>query len=322
MTDPFVRRSSPSSGSTPGTLKTGASVLNAAQRASRSASAACCKMHANKREEIERGRGRRHRGGGRPQERHHRRHASAIRQQPDRARVASTSRSRSSRMVDRAQDQGRPGEAGRRPSPSWRRKTRPSRVRHRPRDRPDHHLRHGRAAPGDHRGPAACASSTSRPTSASPQVAYRETIRKAAKVERQARQADRRPRPVRRRASTSRSSRPRAAGSSSSNKIKGGSIPKEYIQPIEAGIREALQRGVLAGYPLVDVKVDADRRQLSRRRLVGDGVQGRRLDGVPGRGRRARRPVLLEPIMRVEVVTPEDFMGTVTGDLNSRRGRR
>ena len=89
------------------------------------------------------------------------------------------------------------------------------------------------------------------------------------------------------------------------SKIVGGAIPKEYISPVDQGIREALESGVLAGYPMVDIKVRADRRLLPRRRLVGDGVQDRRVHGREGRrsegepdaaraahgrrGRRARR---------------------------------
>ena len=66
------------------------------------------------------------------------------------------------------------------------------------------------------------------------------------------------------------------------NKIKGGAIPGEYIGPAEQGMKEALENGVKAGYPMVDVKVELDRRLLPRRRLLGDGLQNRRLDGDPG----------------------------------------
>ena len=82
-----------------------------------------------------------------------------------------------------------------------------------------------------------------------------------------------------------------------------------------------MESGVLAGYPVVDVKVDASRRLVPRGRLLGDGVQDRRLDGLQGGAWRRPSPVILEPIMALEVVTPEDFMGDVIGDINRRRGR-
>ena len=76
-----------------------------------------------------------------------------------------------------------------------------------------------------------------------------------------------------------------------------------------------MENGVLAGYPMVDVKVTAGRRLVPRGRLVGDGVQDRRLDGVQGGLPRRPSPRLLEPIMDVEVVVPEEYMGDVIGDL-------
>ncbi len=102
--------------------------------------------------------------------------------------------------------------------------------------------------------------------------------------------------------------------------IKGGSVPQEYRKPVEAGIRETLEGGVIAGYPVVDVKAtlydgsyhDVDSSELAFK-LAGS-LAAR--DGI-----KQAKPVLLEPIMRVEVTTPEDFMGDVIGDLNSRRGR-
>ncbi len=104
------------------------------------------------------------------------------------------------------------------------------------------------------------------------------------------------------------------------NKITGGVIPREFIKPTEEGIRDAMERGYLAGYELVDVKVqlvfgsyhevDSDERSfhIAGSLAFQDAVK-------------KAKPVLLEPIMRVEVVTPKEFFGTVTGDLNSRRGR-
>ena len=107
------------------------------------------------------------------------------------------------------------------------------------------------------------------------------------------------------------------------DKITGGRIPKEYIPSVDQGIQEALTSGVLAGYPMVDVRATLDRRLVPRRRLLGDGVQDRRLAWRSRRPPGKAKPVLLEPIMAVEVVTPEDYMGDVIGDLSQppRQGR-
>lgn len=104
------------------------------------------------------------------------------------------------------------------------------------------------------------------------------------------------------------------------NSIKGGVVPSEYIKPVEQGIIEALNNGVLAGYPVVDVKAelydgsyhDVDSSEMAFKIAGSMAVQ----DGVKKAG-----PVLLEPIMKVVVVTPEEFMGDVIGDLNAKRGR-
>jgi elongation factor G len=104
------------------------------------------------------------------------------------------------------------------------------------------------------------------------------------------------------------------------NKIKGGSIPSEFIPAVEQGIEEALESGVKAGYPVVDVRVtlvdgsfhDVDSSEMAFK--VAGSMALR--EAV-----RRAKPVLLEPIMAVEVVTPEEFMGDVIGDLNRRRGR-
>ncbi len=97
-------------------------------------------------------------------------------------------------------------------------------------------------------------------------------------------------------------------------------VPKEYIKPTEQGIREALQGGVLAGYEIVDVKAtlfdgsyhDVDSNEMAFK-----------IAGSMAFKEAARKatPVLLEPVMSVEVVVPEEYMGTIIGDLNSRRGR-
>jgi len=104
------------------------------------------------------------------------------------------------------------------------------------------------------------------------------------------------------------------------NKIVGGSIPREFIPAVEKGIREALDTGVLAGYPIVDVKVrltdgsyhEVDSSEMAFKIAASMGFK---------EACRKAKAVLLEPVMDVEVVTPEEYMGAVVGDLNSRRGR-
>ncbi len=152
-----------------------------------------------------------------------------------------------------------------------------------------------------------------------PQVAYRETIRKTVKSEGKfVRQSGGRgqyghcwleliPQEP-------------AQGFTFENKVVGGAIPKEYINPIEAGIKEAMENGVLAGYPMVDIKVvvydgsyhDVDSAEMAFKIAGSMGFKA---------GAAKASPVLLEPYMKVEVVVPEEYMGDVIGDLNSRRGR-
>jgi elongation factor G len=104
------------------------------------------------------------------------------------------------------------------------------------------------------------------------------------------------------------------------NKIVGGSIPKEFIKPIDEGIKEALTRGILAGYPVDDVKIelydgsfhDVDSSEMAFKIAGSMAFQD---------AAKKAKPVLLEPVMRVEVVVPKDYMGDVMGDLASRRGR-
>jgi elongation factor G len=104
------------------------------------------------------------------------------------------------------------------------------------------------------------------------------------------------------------------------NDITGGSVPKEYIRPIEQGIKEAMEGGVLAGYEMVDVKVTLYDGSYHE---VDSDEMAFKIAASMGFKEAARRasPVLLEPIMAVEVVVPEEFMGVIIGDLNSRRGR-
>ena len=104
------------------------------------------------------------------------------------------------------------------------------------------------------------------------------------------------------------------------NSIKGGVVPSEYISAVKAGIEEAMNNGVIAGYPVVDVKAelydgsyhDVDSSEMAFKIAGSIALQ----DGV-----KKASPVLLEPVMKVVVVTPEEFMGDVIGDLNSKRGR-
>ena len=104
------------------------------------------------------------------------------------------------------------------------------------------------------------------------------------------------------------------------NKIVGGVIPKEFISPIEAGIRESMDNGVLAGYPVVDVKatlLDGSYHEVDSSEVafkVAGSLAFR--DAMP-----KANPVLLEPVFKIEVLTPDEYMGDVIGDLNARRGR-
>ncbi|MBA2245492.1 MAG: elongation factor G [Gemmatimonadetes bacterium] len=104
------------------------------------------------------------------------------------------------------------------------------------------------------------------------------------------------------------------------DKIVGGVIPREYIKPSEQGMREAMETGVLAGYPMVDVKVQL---VFGSYHEVDSSEMAFKIAGSMALKEAARRagPVLLEPIMDVEVVTPSDYMGDVIGDISSRRGK-
>lgn len=104
------------------------------------------------------------------------------------------------------------------------------------------------------------------------------------------------------------------------NSIKGGVIPGEYIKPVEAGIVEAMTTGVVAGYPVVDVKVELYDGSYHE---VDSNEMAFKIAGSMAFAEAMKKanPVLLEPVMKVVVVTPEEFMGDVIGDLNSKRGR-
>jgi len=103
------------------------------------------------------------------------------------------------------------------------------------------------------------------------------------------------------------------------SKVVGGSVPKEFIGPIEAGVKESLESGVLAGYPVVDVKVtlvDGSYHEVDSSEMAFKMAASMTFKAAC----RKAQPVIKEPIMAIEVVTPDQFLGSVVGDLNSRRG--
>ena len=152
-----------------------------------------------------------------------------------------------------------------------------------------------------------------------PQVAYRETIHRAAEAEGKY---------IRQTGGRGQYGHVRLAieplepgkGFEFVNKIFGGSIPREYIAPVEAGIREAMEGGVLAGFEMVDIRatlLDGSYHEVDSSELAFKIAASMGFKEAARRG----QPVLLEPVMSVEVVVPEEYMGDVIGDLNSRRGR-
>lgn len=152
-----------------------------------------------------------------------------------------------------------------------------------------------------------------------PQVAYRETIRKAVKSEGKF---------VRQSGGKGQyghcwleiSPREPGEGFLFENKVVGGAIPKEYIAPIEAGVKEAMENGVVAGYPMVDIAVTVYDGSYHE---VDSSEMAFKIAGSMGfkSGAEKANPVILEPYMKVEVTVPEEYMGDVIGDINSRRGR-
>ena len=156
-------------------------------------------------------------------------------------------------------------------------------------------------------------------TVGNPQVAYRETIRKAVKSEGKfVRQSGGKGQyghcwleitPLE-----------PGEGFKFENKVVGGAIPKEYISPIEAGVKEAMENGVVAGYPMVDVAVTVYDGSYHE---VDSSEMAFKIAGSMGfkSGAQKANPVILEPYMKVEVTVPEEYMGDVIGDINSRRGR-
>ena len=110
------------------------------------------------------------------------------------------------------------------------------------------------------------------------------------------------------------------AGYQFEDKIVGGKIPREYIKPIDEGIQEAMNAGILAGYPVVDVRVELIDGSYHD---VDSSERAFKIAGSMAfkEAMKRAKPKLLEPVMAVEVVTPEEFLGDVMGNLNSRRGR-
>jgi elongation factor G len=152
-----------------------------------------------------------------------------------------------------------------------------------------------------------------------PQVAYRETIRKPAKgEEKYARQTGGRGQYGH--AVLQIEPNEPGAGFEFINEIVGGVIPREYIPAVEKGVVEAMEGGILAGYEMVDVKV---RLVFGSYHEVDSSEMAFKIAGSIAfkNAARAASPALLEPVMKVEVVTPEEYMGSVTGDISSRRGR-
>ena len=152
-----------------------------------------------------------------------------------------------------------------------------------------------------------------------PQVAYKETIRKSIKIEGKF---------IRQSGGRGQYGHcwlelePNESGKGFEfiNKIVGGVIPREYINPIEQGVKEATTNGVVAGYPVVDIKVtlyDGSYHEVDSSEMAFKIAGSMALQA----GVKQADPVILEPIMKVEVTTPEDFMGDIMGDLNSKRGR-
>jgi elongation factor G len=152
-----------------------------------------------------------------------------------------------------------------------------------------------------------------------PQVAYRETVTKTVKSEgRFIRQSGGRGQY----GHVWLTIEPQAAGKGFEfvNRIVGGAIPREYIPAVQKGVMEAMEKGVLAGYPMVDIKVtlfegsyhEVDSSEMAFKIAASIGFK---------EGARKASPILLEPMMSIEIITPEEFMGQVVSDLNSRRGK-
>ncbi len=154
-----------------------------------------------------------------------------------------------------------------------------------------------------------------------PQVSYRETIRQSAEGEgKYVKQSGGRGQYGHAWVRVEPATGPDALPFEFVDEVKGGAIPREYIAPVGKGAKEALERGIIAGYPMINVKVtvfdgsyhDVDSNEAAFKMAGSLAVQ----EAV-----KKAKPVILEPMMKVEAVTPEDFMGTVVGDLNSKRAQ-
>jgi len=152
-----------------------------------------------------------------------------------------------------------------------------------------------------------------------PQVAYRETIRQKATAEgKYVRQSGGRGQY----GHVYINIEPQEPGSNFEfvNKVVGGSIPREYISAVEKGVKEALENGIMAGYPVVDVKItlfDGSYHEVDSSEMAFKIAGSMAFKNAASKA----KPVLLEPVMNIEVVTPDEYMGEVIGDLNSRRGK-
>ena len=235
----------------------------------------------------------------------------------DRARVDVVPRS-GHLGCDRAAHEGRPGQA-RDGAPAPRRggSDLPRLVGRG--DRADAHRGDGRAAPRDHRRPPPARV-----------LGRRERRSPAGRVPRD----DHEPRPRRSRASSCARRAARASTATSSinlypnpaegyafdDKIVGGKVPKEYIPAVNQGIQEAMSSGIVAGYPVVDIRVELVDGSYHE---VDSSERSFKIAGSMAfkEGMKRAKPKLLEPVMAVEVVTPDDYLGDVIGNLNGRRGR-
>ena len=316
MTDPFVGQLTFFRVYS-GVLKSGDTVYNPMQRQE----GAHRPHSADARQRARRDQGsarRRHRRRRWPEGRDHRRNAvrSEAHHYPRAHGVPGAGDSR----CGRAQDQGRPGKDGHRAQPSGAGGSVVPRA-HRRGNRPDDHFRHGRVAPGDYRRP------------------HEARVRRRGQCRRAAGGLPRdHPASVCEKSKASTSSRPAVAASTATSgsrssrsepgkgfefvdAIKGGAVPREYIPAVrERAVAKRCRAGVLAGYPGGGREGDAVRRLLPRSGLERKSRSSMAASMAFKDGMRKASPVLLEPIMAVEVETPEEYMGDVMGDLSSRRG--
>ncbi len=217
----------------------------------------------------------------------------------------------------RAQDQGRRGEARQLAAAPGRGGPHLPRL-HRRGDRADHHPGHGRAAPRDHRRPPHARVRRRRQRRQASGRLPRDHPQQGREGRGPVRAPERRPRPVRPRAHRHGAQRSRRR-LRVREQIMGGVVPRDYIPSVDDGIQEAMSTGVLAGYPMVDIKVtlvDGSYHEVDSSDMAFKIAGSLAFKNAAQKA----KPVLLEPMMAVEVVTPSDFMGDVMGDISSRRG--